>query len=638
MWFRRFDVFLSCSILGLLVWCTGLVSPSLGQDEGLILIPGTVEHVPGRDAFYEVTVLDERARLEENVEVIFPDTSIVQVQEVQAEGKDRLRLLLRVHEGARGLGRQPFFVRTSGAGPLLRQVELMVRGQRPELEGIQVRLGSSISDTLDLDRVANRSFDLILKGKHFYEGSRVVFEDSASIQMSRTIDDAHSDSLVVRMTVKGRPTGVHPLPFRVVHQYTETQFEGFLPVKAPPPRITEIQPRRLSAGNSRERITVLGEWFAPGVNVRIPEIPWSDVSSPLLSPGQIQFDARIPADSRMLTIIVENEDGQEARRIVQVTRDLQPANASVRNRHGRLFAGLSQRVEFRAEGDTSFESRRQYVLQIQGLEPEYVQPQSEGVILADVLVPEEESSYNVAGRVERSFTIRSIDGAKEWSGLLDVYLAPRVVRQKPIVVRPGERINIPVSGLYLTDAQLISDTGIVRGTRVLTDQTLELSLYARPDQQPGPFKIFLVRDNFRFQTLEASVEAWAEPSTYVSWGWNKQTRRSLATWKEANEFLQIASNGQLVFSIDGGKISAESQPQRLHLEIRNNAINSVLHSERYIIRSGETESVLIDLEGKVEPEQTLKVSLSTPQDSTNFNLVRVVRSPRESGILQRVPQ
>ena len=617
-------------VLGLcvLLW-TITAQRAHGQDEGLILIPSTVEHVPGRDAFYEVTVLDERARLEESVEIIFPDTSIVQVQQVQPQGKDRLRLMVRVHEAARGLGSQPFFVRTTGTGTLLRQAALMVRGQRPELERIQVRFGSQVSDTLDLARVAGRSFDLILKGHHFYEGSRIVFEDSSSIKMSRVIDDATPDSLVIRMTVQGRPTRVHPLPFRVVHRYTDTQYEGFLPVRALPPRITEIQPARLRAGNSRERITVLGEWFAPGASVRIPEIPWSDVSTPTLSSGQLQFDARIPADARALTIIVENEDGQEARRVVQVSRDLQPANASVRNRHGRLYAGLSQRVEFRAEGDAAFEPRRQYVLQIEGLDPEYVQPQSEGIILADVLVPEEERSYNAAGRIERAFTLRSMDGAKEWSGLLDVYLAPRVVRQKPIVVRPGERITVPVSGIYLSEAELISDTGIVRSTRALTDQTLEVNLLARPDHQPGPFRIFLVRDNFRFQTIEARVEAWADPATYVSWGWNKPTRRSMTAWSEANEFLHTASNGQLVFTIDGENISPDSQPQRLHLEVRNNAINSVIHSERYVISPGENEAVLIDLEGKVEPEQTLKVSLSTPQDSTNFNLVRIVRSPRE---------
>ncbi len=607
-----------------------LAAPAAAAQSGdaLIVIPEAIAHTPGTPGRYEVTLLDVRASFAESSRIYLPDSSEVYIENVRRVGADRLQFTVVTSASLRTLGDHPFFVFTGAADTPVRQSRLHIQGARPRIDRVAVQTDHAVEDTLDMRRRDLTDFDLILTGGHFYRGTRVVFEDSAFVMERVTLDDS-ADSLVVHVHIAGARPHARPLRFNVVHPHAPSVYESELPIHAAPPRIAAIQPARLQAGNTRERISVIGEGFADGARAYIRELSTEDVGRTVVQPEMLQFDARIPVTTSSLTVVVENMDGQTAEREVTVSRDVQPAKAAVRNRSGKLYFGQKQRVEFRSESERAFDVRERYILQIEGLEPIALQPRSAGIIQTELELPLEEGAYDAAGRVERLFTIRTTEGVREWSGLLDVYLPPRIAERAPIVIRPGEQRKIPLAGLHLTDATLLSASGIVKSSTVLTDQTIELTLVAAADVLPGTAELFLIRDNIRFQTLPVRIVPWIEPGTYVRWGWDKKSRRDMPYWSESNGFLSAPSNGQVVFTVSGDLLPADAEPQELRMEIRNNNINTVLHTERYRVTRGMQETVVVNLEGKSEPEHILKVSLTTPQDSTNFNLVRVVRSPRE---------
>ncbi|MEZ4701267.1 MAG: hypothetical protein R2834_13095 [Rhodothermales bacterium] len=611
-------------LLALLV--AGVAQAQSGRD--LILIPDALTHTPGSPCRYEVTLLDVRGSLTENSRIFLPDSSELQIEDIRRLGPDRLQFTVVATGNLRALGRHPFFLFTGAADQPIREGQLTVLGARPTVRRVHVRANHAVEDTLDLRLRDLTDFDLMLAGDHFYRGTRIVFEDSA-FTMERVTWEDRSDSLVVHVHMQNPRPHARPLRFDVVHPFTPTLYERELPVRARPPRIAAIQPARFQAGNTRERITVLGDGFADGARAYLKERPLDDVSRPTVQPDMIQFDARIPSGTERLTVVVENMDGQIAEREATVSRDVQPAKATVRSRSGKLYFGQKQRVEFRSESERPFDIRERYILQVEGLDPMPLQPRSAGVIQAELNLPEDEGAYDVSGRLERFFTIRSADGFREWSGVLDVYLSPRIAERKPIVIRPGEQRKIALSGRYLTESTVVSDAGVIRGNTVLTDETLEITLRASTDAVPGPIELYLIRDNIRFQTIPARIVTWAEPATYVRWGYDKKTRRDMPYWSESNGFLSAPSNGQIVFSLSGDLLPADAEAQDIRLEVRDNNINTVLHAQKYRITRGMQETVLVNLDGKVEPEHILKVGLTTPQDSTNFNLVRVVRSPRE---------
>jgi len=612
----------------LLVFFLTITAARAQTGRELVVIPETLTHTPGAPCLFEVTLLDVRASLTEQSRIFLPDSSELRIEDVRRLGPDRIQFTVVASGDLRTLGHHPFFVFSGTPDQPIREGRLTVLGARPAVARVHVQANHAVEDTLDLGTADMTDFDLMLAGGHFYRGTQVVFEDPAFV-MERVTWEDRPDSVVVHIHMKNPGPHARPLRFDVVHPFTPSVFERELPVRARAPRIATMQPTRLQAGNTRERITLLGEGFAGGARAYFKELPPEEVGPSTVQADMIQFDARIPIGTEQLTVIVENMDGQTAERTASVSRDLQPAKATVRNRSGKLYFGQKQRVEFRSESEEAFDLRERYVLQVEGMDALPLQPRSAGVIHAELDLPEDASAFDATGRLERLFTIRSADGAREWSGVLDIYLPPRIADRKPIVIRPGEQRKIPLSGRYLTEAALISDAGVIRASAPLTDETLELTVRASTDAVPGPIELYLVRDNIRFQTIAARIVPWAEPATFIRWGYDKKTKREMPHWSQSNGFLATPSNGQIVVAINGDLLPADAETQDIRLEVRNNNINTVLHTQRYRVTRGSSETVLINLEGKVEPEQILRIGIATPQDSTNFNFVRVVRAPRE---------